>query len=160
MNLEEEIRKLIESSAREGAFTAATIKQFDLMAEKVKTLETTKDKLQKECEARNERAEKLEKELHSYLARVETLTKQVEAYKKQEFTFELNNRMMAFEKERREEMRSIVSDIFRNVEVHRSIAKTVFTPVEGIPPNQYNVMGMSGSVHQNPTTENVTEVQK
>ena len=160
MNLEEEIRKLIESSAREGAFTAATIKQFDQMAEKVKTLETAKDRIEREYYDVKKRKGEREKELHSYLARVETLTKQVEAYKKQEFTFELNNRMMAFEKERREEMRSIVSDIFRNVEVHRSIAKTVFTPVEGIPPNQYNVMGMSGSVHQNPTTENVTEVQK
>lgn len=160
MSLETEIQTLIAGVAREGALTAQAIKQFDQMTERVKALETSKERLDRECEAHSKRNDKLTSDLADTRKRLIEAEARIETYRKQEFTFELNSRMMAFEQDRRIEMRAILSDVFRNVEIHRSIAKTVFTPVEGNPPNQYNTMGSAGTVHMNRATDEVTEIPK
>lgn len=160
MSLETEIQTLIAGVAREGALTAQAIKQFDELTNRVKHLEESCNKLDQELKDERKLKGALQTELSLTSARLKDAEARLETYRKQEFTFELNNRMMAFEQDRRIEMRSILSDVFRNVEIHRSIAKSVFTPVEGIPPNQYNTMGMAGSVHQNRATDEVTEIPK
>jgi Skp family chaperone for outer membrane proteins len=121
MSIETDIKAIIDNAARSGALTPEAIRQFDQIRVTAEKLEQMNDDLAAKLKAANTELSDLKLRMSHAQEKVRTLEKSVETYKKLEFAFELNKAMMVFEQDRRKELREIIKDVFRNIQVRETM---------------------------------------
>lgn len=119
--LSDAIQKLIDETARGGALTPEAIRQFDLMRQKVETLEASNATLTQKGIDASGRADRLEKELYGIKEDFRQARELVSTLQAGKAEADKAVWIATFERERRIEMRDILKDVFRNTEVRRSI---------------------------------------
>lgn len=143
MSVVEEIKTIVEGVARSGALTPEAIRQFDEMGKRVKQLEASLDAKRDELESTRKDRDRYSRELSAKNDEVTALSRRAEAAELKNAEADKAIWIAKFEAERRQEMRSIVSDVFRNAEVQRMISNSVphWTPPAyqgGSPTLQYS----------------------
>jgi len=129
----EQIQKIIQKAGIDGALTPDAINLFNKTIEKAKALKIELEELQMAHKTLDEnylnRGAKLDRvrsELKAYNERED----QLEEREKEMFRLELT---AEYEAERVKDHKEMFNTVFRNLETRRSI----FTPVPGLPSDQY-----------------------
>jgi chromosome segregation ATPase len=150
----EQLKQILDDVARTGALTATAITQFDEYRKRVEDLEKqvasttlSKNDALARSQAQSVQISQLNEQVAAQGKDLEKLRAESAAAQKAVWVAE-------FEKERRGEMRSILSDVFRNVEVHRAIGRTVVVPAN--PPSPSNTYGAPPYPHRVDDSETTT----
>lgn len=132
----QDLKSIVDRVAREGALTPDAIKQFGDLQERLETAEAELAKAKDSRDAHSAQAQRLLKDVGVLTERVTAADKELTNYRTREFEFTLQQRLIDSERERRHEMRSIVSEVFKNFETARAFTKMVPMPpqYQGGPP--------------------------
>lgn len=117
-----QFQKIIDDVARSGALTPDAIRQFDLMRGTVEDLQKALSAKTEEIKGLQKRFSDSEQKCAEYKAGYESVLKDKTELVKLKDEAQKAVWIAEFEKQRREEMRSIVGDVFRNSEVRRNIS--------------------------------------
>jgi hypothetical protein len=154
MSVTTQLKAIVDQAARSGALTPEAIRQFDDLQKRSTELEASLEARTKERdEARSVRDAKAQ-------SLTETQQKLAEAIKRAEVAESTNTAaqkaiwVAQFEAERRNEMRSILSDVFRNAEIQRTISHS--QPMV-IPPTY---QGGVSTIQYSQDTKTETETRK
>lgn len=154
MSVTTQLKAIVDQAARSGALTPEAIRQFDDLQKRSTELEASLEARTKERdEARTARDER-GKSLTETQQKLEAAVKRAEVA---ELTNEQARKAIwvaQFEGERRQEMRSILGDVFRNSEVQRTISNNV----SHVTPPQYQ--GGSTGIQYATDTRTETETRK
>lgn len=126
----EQLQEIVDGMARAGALTPAAIRQFEEMRQNLVRSETELKRAAEDRDIAQRRAaaaEGLVREKTTALNDMEKRSQKAEArIEEAERAIWKSNQ----EIERRIEMRSILSDVFRNIEVRRMVSHTVPVPMQ------------------------------
>jgi hypothetical protein len=142
----EQLNDIVMASVGSTALTAEALgkfvelqKQFEALTKERDTYKRDADTFQRQASLVDIKNAELDKQNQALKSRIE----KAEA-------LELQSKMDVFEKNfylaRGNEMRSILSDVFRNIQVHRNITSHI--PIAPGTPNQYNSCPPSGYVQE------------
>jgi septal ring factor EnvC (AmiA/AmiB activator) len=130
-SITEEIKDIIDGMARSGALTPDAIRQFDEMRQQAALLEAELTEVKKQHASTKDQLSETQRQLNSKTVECYDLKTRAETAEKKNREADKALWVAEFEKERRVEMRSILSDVFRNAELNRTLMKSV--PVAGGP---------------------------
>jgi hypothetical protein len=148
-----QIQEIVEGMGRAGALTPAAITQFEAIRVRAEELAATVQKAKDDFERLDKTMRVQAAELTARNAALAQADKRIAEFEKLQKDAERAIWTANAEVERRAEMRAILSDVFRNAEIHRTI--TALTPIV-IP----GVNGMMGYVQTGETRTETTETQK
>lgn len=148
----EQLQQILDDVARTGALTATAIKQFDDYRKRVEELEKVNATHEKWRYETGRELDKLRSDLSHRSQQVEAQGKELEKLRAESAAAQKAIWVAGFEAERRQEMRSILSDVFRNVELNRTIARNIVVPAT--PPTPSNSYG--SPAYTTPVTDTET----
>jgi chromosome segregation ATPase len=137
----EQLKTILDDVARSGALTPEAIRQFDDMRGRVSLLEQKVATSELAQAAASKSVEQYRSQVATLESKLEVITKERDVLKLEQEVAKRASWIAEFEIDRRKEMRSILSDVFRNVEVHRTISRNAVIPgvSSGTNPNAYPI---------------------
>lgn len=122
MNVTDQLKEIVDGVARSGALTPEAIRQFDDLRKRATELEASLETRTKERDEARTMRDRNASEAKDTGNRLLEMTKRAEVAEATNADAKKAIWVADFEKQRREELRSIVGDVFRNAEVRRSIS--------------------------------------
>lgn len=132
----QDIQQIIDSVARSGALTPDAIRQFDELRKRCEDSESKAATAEKGIEALLTERSALEREIIALTRDLDAARKNLGELNKTAANAEKALWIADFERSRREEMRSILGDVFRNVEFRREMFGSV-VPAPSANPSYY-----------------------
>jgi len=149
MSITEQLQALVDGVARSGALTPDAIRQFDEYRVKVTKLEAELEERTASRDSHSRESKRVATELASCKEVLNAANRRIAELE----ALQDEAKVAKLEVERRQEMRSILSDVFRNAEIMRSI--TYHTPML-VP----GLGGSTGYVQNHETREQTMETRR
>jgi hypothetical protein len=121
----EDLKKIVDQVAREGALTPDAIRQFDVMRENLERAEREKEGLTKQRDELHEKLRVLTKDHEVLGVLLKVRIEDCDRYAQREMEFNRMSWLFQHEQDRRMDMRSIISEVFRNFETARTFSKSL-----------------------------------
>lgn len=131
-----QLQDIVDGVARSGALTPDAIRQFDELRKRCESLDTQLTAVVAERDAYRKDNQTLVAKSGAIATELETSRKRVSELEALRAEAEKSVWVAKFESDRRQEMRSILSDVFRNVEVRREMIGNA-APSHSANPNYY-----------------------
>lgn len=131
MSITEQLQGIVDTAARSGALTPEAIRQFDEMRKRVEELEESVASKSRQIESLDATKRDMALTNTKIGGEREQLQRRVTELETLKAGAEKAVWVADFERRRREEMRGILHDVFRNTEVSRSIMRSHVVPYSG-----------------------------
>jgi DNA repair exonuclease SbcCD ATPase subunit len=124
----EDLKKIVDQVAREGALTPDAIKQFDKMRENLEDAESELKQVREQRDRALAESQERHKTITVLDASLKVRIEEIDKLHKREHEFDRQQWLYYNEVERRLEMRGIISDMFKNFELTRMFTKNTMVP--------------------------------